>query len=99
MVSLFSNSLLDQLATGNLIPIDFDDYLRLYDENEIEDELVEEEKQVPIQAENAFQAALLKNVFITNKVPSLTDTVITAISTGIVYFKNKHLQDFRFVFL
>jgi len=98
MVSLFSNSLLDQLATINLIPRDFDDYLRLFDENEIEDELIEEVKQIPIQAENEFEAALLNNVYITNKVPSFTDTVITSISTGIVYFKNKHLQDFRLFF-
>jgi hypothetical protein len=94
MVSLFSSSLLDQLATLDLIPRDFDDYLRLFDENEIEDELIEEIKHVSIQPENEFEAALLNNVYITNKVPSITDTVITVISTGIGYFKNKHLQDF-----
>lgn len=75
MVSLFSISILDQLAREILIPDDFDDYLRMFEENEIEDELNEEEKAAPaIIAENAFEAALLKNVFSTNKIPSVSDT-------------------------
>jgi len=63
MVSLFSNSILDQLATEKLISKNFDDYLRVYDEIEIEDELIEDDKQPIIVAENEFEAALLKNVF------------------------------------
>ncbi|CAF2942100.1 unnamed protein product [Rotaria sp. Silwood2] len=77
MVSLFSNCLLDQLATEKLIPKDFDDYLRIFDEIEVEDELNDEEKQSIVIAENEFEAALLKNVFATNKVTSTTDTITT----------------------
>jgi hypothetical protein len=87
MVSLFSSSVLDQLATEKLIPQDFDDYLRLFEDNETEDESVEEEKQQQpvIIAENAFEAALLKNVYTTNKTTSVTDTGVTSTFTGIVH--------------
>ncbi|CAF0865302.1 unnamed protein product [Rotaria sordida] len=80
MVSLFSNYLLDQLGTEKLIPKDFDGYLRVFEEIEIEDEIIDEDKQTTIIAENEFEAALLKNVFATNKVTSTTDTVVTVIS-------------------
>ena len=83
MISLFSNSVLDQLAMKNLIPIDFDDYLRLFGDNEIEDELIEDDnKRGIIIAENEFEAALLKDVYATNKVTSTTKIVRTRISTG-----------------
>ncbi|CAF1066809.1 unnamed protein product [Adineta steineri] len=36
VVNLFSKSVLDQLAVKTLILIDFDDYLRVFDDNEIE---------------------------------------------------------------
>ncbi|CAF1190022.1 unnamed protein product [Adineta steineri] len=81
MVSLFSESVLDQLADKILIPIDFDDYLRVFDDNEVE----EEYKKSRVVAENVFETLLLKNVFITDKVPSTTDIILT----GIVYIKYK----------
>jgi hypothetical protein len=90
MVSLFSSSILDQLAANNLIPSDFDDYLRVFDVNEIEDELNEDNKQTTIIAENEFEAALLKNVFTTDKVTSITETVLTQASD-----KNSVLQSDR----
>ncbi|CAF4296205.1 unnamed protein product [Rotaria socialis] len=77
MVSLFSNSLLDQIATEKLIPNDFDDYLRVFEEIEVEEELIEEEKPREIVAENEFEAAMLKNVFATTKVTSTTETVVS----------------------
>ena len=89
MVSIFSTSVLDQLAKDKLIAFDFDDYLRVFDEVEIQDELVEENTQTMIIAENAFEAALLKNVFTANEIPSTTDTIITALSTGMLYMKRK----------
>ena len=80
MVSLFSTSVLDQLARETLIPSDFDDYLRIFEENEAEEEIVEEEKLSNIIPENEFEAALLKNVFTNNKITSTTETVLTSIS-------------------
>jgi hypothetical protein len=77
IVSLFSSSILDQLAREKLIPSEFDDYLRLFEEFENEEELIEEENQSTIIAENEFEAALLKNVFTTNKITSVTETVVT----------------------
>ncbi len=76
MVSLFSISILDQLSRETLIPNDFDDYLRIFEEMENEDEITEEVKQPIIIAENEFEAALLKNVFITTKVTSVPDNTI-----------------------
>ncbi|CAF3829217.1 unnamed protein product [Adineta steineri] len=54
-----------------LIPIDFDDYLRVFDDNEAE----EEYRKLRVVAENAFEALLLKNVFPTDKVLSTTDII------------------------
>ncbi|CAF4978105.1 unnamed protein product [Rotaria sp. Silwood1] len=111
MVSLFSNSLLDQLATEKLISKDFDDYLRIFDQIEIEDELIDDDKQSEIIAENEFEAALLKNVFATNKVTSTTETVTTAVSIGkisshiYIYISNEineyksQVEDFWLLFL
>lgn len=79
MVSLFSSSTLDQLARETLIPSDFDDYLRIFEENEPEEEFVEE-KLPSIIPENEFEAALLKNVYTTNKNPSITETILTSTS-------------------
>ncbi|CAF1375271.1 unnamed protein product [Adineta steineri] len=81
VVNLFSDSVLDQLADKILIPIDFDDYLPVFDDNEVQ----EEYKKSKVVAENVFEALLLKNVFITDKVPSTTDIILT----GIVYIKYK----------
>ncbi len=57
-VSSFSESVLDQLADKTLIPIDFDDYLRVFDDTEVEEEVVEEYKKSTVVAENAFKALL-----------------------------------------
>ncbi len=82
MVSLFSGSILDQLAQEKLVPVDFDDYLRIFEEDEDDEQLIEDEKQPIIIAENEFEAALLKNVFSTNKVTSTSETILTSVSTG-----------------
>jgi hypothetical protein len=96
MVSLFSNPVLDQLAQEKLVPVDFDDYLRLFEENEDEDELIEEEKQSTIVAENEFEAALLKNVFSTSKVTSATETILTSVSIGMISYKENLVDNFFF---
>ncbi|CAF1518976.1 unnamed protein product, partial [Adineta steineri] len=78
MVTLFSDSVLDQLADKTLIPIDFDDYLRAFDDNEVEEEeVVEEYKKSTVVAENAFEALLLKDVFTKDKGPSTTEIIST----------------------
>ncbi|CAF3981309.1 unnamed protein product [Adineta steineri] len=45
-LSLFSESVLEQLADKTLVPIDFDDYLHVFDDNEVEGEVVEEYKKI-----------------------------------------------------
>lgn len=81
MVSMFSSSVLDQLALGKLIPEDFDSYLRVF-EMDAEEEPVEDEKQASIVPENEFQAALLKNVVLSNKGTSNNDAMTRATSSG-----------------
>ena len=81
MVSMFSSSVLDQLALGKLIPEDFDSYLRVF-ETDTEEEPVDEEKQASIVPENEFQAALLKNVVLSNKGTSNNDALTRATSSG-----------------
>ncbi|UJR28319.1 hypothetical protein I4U23_009562 [Adineta vaga] len=80
MVNLFSSSILDQIVKEKLIPIDFDDYIRIFDENEIEDQPVEEFKETTIIAENAFEAAMLKNVYLPSKPLTSTDTIVSSVS-------------------
>jgi hypothetical protein len=96
MVSLFSSSILDQLAKDKLVPTDFDDYLRIFEENE--DEIIEVEKEPIIIAENEFEAALLKNVFSTSKITSITDTITTQISTGMIHISRYQKIDHKNVF-
>ena len=85
MASLFSASVLDQLASEKSIPIDLDDYLRIFDEKETDNEPEEPEKKPAIVAENAFEAALLKDVFHSNKVTSITETVLTSGSASKIF--------------
>ena len=80
MASLFSAPALDQLASEKLIPIDLDDFLRIFDEKENENEPEEPEKKPTIIAENAFEAALLKDVYHSSKVASVTETGLTSAS-------------------
>ncbi|CAF0851585.1 unnamed protein product [Adineta ricciae] len=72
MVSLFSSSILDQIAKEKLLPNDVDDFAHAFDENESVDEPVEEFKPTPITPESKFEEAMLKGVYPVSK--SLTDT-------------------------
>ncbi|CAF0953061.1 unnamed protein product [Adineta steineri] len=76
MVSLFSESALDQLVDKTLIPIDFDNYLYVFDDNEIE-EVAEEYEKSTIVVKNVFETLLLKDVFTKDKVPSTTEIIST----------------------
>mgnify|MGYP001029231326 FL=1 len=99
MVSLFSSSVLDQLANEKLIPEDYDDYLRIFEELDNDEEIIEEEQVQPmIIAENEFEAALLKNVFTTTKVTSVAETIATSASTGKQFFFSFSIRFVSFLF-
>ena len=82
MVNLFSTSILDQLALKTLISNDFDDYLRIYEDIEIEEEPVLEETYSTIVPKNEFEAKLLKNVPLGSKLSPMKDSQLSNMLSG-----------------